>query len=92
MDLLHSFAVYLLPHLQHSNTSSSTFPLVVGCLCLFVRLFVGSSVRWFVGSLVRRFVGLVGSFVRWLVCLFVCLFVAVTDINCLLMRSHSQPW
>ena len=23
---------------------------------------------------------------------FVCLFVAVADINCLLMRSHSQPW
>ena len=69
MDLLHSFAVYLLPHLQHSNTSSSTFPLVVGCLCLFVRLFVGSSVRWFVGSLVS----LVRLFVGWLVCLFVCL-------------------
>ena len=88
MDLLHSFAVYLLPHLQHSNTSSSTFPLVVGCLCLFVRLFVGSLVRPFVGSSVR--------WSRWFVCslvgLFVCLFVAVTDINCLLMRSHSQPW
>ena len=76
MDLLHSFAVYLLPHLQHSNTSSSTFPLVVGCLCLFVRLFIGSLVRRFVGSSVRWFVGslvsLVRLFVGWLVCLFVC--------------------
>jgi hypothetical protein len=62
-----------------SSTTSTTFKHIfqyfpVGCgLSLFVCLFVCSLVHRFVGSLVRRFVGLVGSFVRWLVGLFVCL-------------------
>jgi hypothetical protein len=81
-----------------SSTTSTTFKHIfqyfpVGCglslfVCLFVRLFAGSSVRWFVGSSVRWSRWFVCSLVGW----FVCLFVAVTDINCLLMRSHSQPW
>ena len=88
MDLIHSLP-YIFYHIYNIQTHLPVLSrwLWVVFVCLFVcsfRLLAGSSVRWFVGSSVRWS----RLFVGWLVGLF----VAVTDINCLLMRSHSQPW